>query len=191
MNVAPLFQIFTRNSTDTTPWKNGGGRTREICKSDEDEPYWRLSIADVEEPGPFSPFVGLSRILTVIEGEGMILQSKTESISANLLKPVAFSGDEEIFGKLPRGAIQNFNLIYDATGWDADVTCGPAMELFSLPQVTPDIAALYCVDGSIELSDGTKLGPHSGLIVRGRELNIVSTGNDNSLLVSLRAKPTV
>lgn len=190
MIVTPLFQIFSRDSIDTIPWKNGGGRTREICKSNEGEPYWRLSIADVEEPGPFSPFVGLSRVLTVIEGEGMILQSKTEALSADLGKPVAFSGDEEIFGKLPNGAIQDFNLIYDASGWDAEVTFGPAAKLLSSMRVMQDIAALYCVDGSIELSGDIKLGAHSGVVVRGHELNPVSKSNDNSLLVSLRAKPT-
>ena len=58
----------------TAPWKNGGGVTHEIAKSEEDGAWlWRLSIAEVATDGPFSAFLGLSRILTVIEGEGLQL----------------------------------------------------------------------------------------------------------------------
>ncbi len=87
------------------PWKNGGGVTREIAREEEgDEIGWRLSIADVGLEGSFSAFPGLQRILTVIEGAGMVLDRPNEPpIAANLFEPVSFSGDEPINGLLPNG----------------------------------------------------------------------------------------
>ena len=47
------------------PWKNGGGVTREVAKSSDNQGLiWRLSLADVIQEGTFSTFPKLSRILT-------------------------------------------------------------------------------------------------------------------------------
>ena len=58
------------------PWRNGGGVTRQVVSaggSGSQDFDWRISIADVNEPGPFSSFPGVDRIITVVEGEGMDL----------------------------------------------------------------------------------------------------------------------
>jgi len=58
------------------PWRNGGGVTREVVSVGGSGPQgfdWRISIAEVNEPGPFSTFPGVDRIITVVEGEGMDL----------------------------------------------------------------------------------------------------------------------
>lgn len=64
-----------------SPWKNGGGLTRELF-SDADEaaadapaPAWsvRLSLADITRDGPFSAFPGVTRWFTVVEGAGVRL----------------------------------------------------------------------------------------------------------------------
>lgn len=57
------------------PWANGGGITREIAAlRGAGGILWRISLADVDAEGPFSVFAGLRRILTVIEGAGMVLE---------------------------------------------------------------------------------------------------------------------
>ncbi len=40
------------------PWKNGGGSTLELLQEPAADGgfHWRLSIADVATPGPFSTF---------------------------------------------------------------------------------------------------------------------------------------
>ena len=43
---------------------------------------WRLSIAEVDEDGPFSLFEGMARILTVIDGKGMVLESEDGVLDA-------------------------------------------------------------------------------------------------------------
>ena len=49
------------------PWKNGGGTTTEVAVSPEgaglDHFDWRISMARVEQDGPFSTFPGIDRTL--------------------------------------------------------------------------------------------------------------------------------
>ena len=49
-------QFFSRDTITASPWKNGGGVTREVAKSPSQAPFWRLSIANVDQEGPFSSF---------------------------------------------------------------------------------------------------------------------------------------
>lgn len=106
-----------------TPWKNGGGSTREICR-DQGEGLdgfgWRLSIADIEQGGPFSTFAGYERIITVLEGEGMRLQVDGASSGAlRAFEPFAFSGDSTVSCELIDGPIRDFNLIYSPVRFTA------------------------------------------------------------------------
>lgn len=57
------------------PWKNGGGATREIATGRiGDQAAWRISRADVGQDGAFSDFAGLTCILTLVSGRGMVLK---------------------------------------------------------------------------------------------------------------------
>ncbi|MEQ1929562.1 MAG: HutD family protein [Parvularculaceae bacterium] len=97
-----------------TPWKNGGGVTREIAvRADEKGFIWRLSVADVGRNGPFSMFPGLLRILTVIAGDGLRLRHAGGVLEANRGNPVSFDGDTPIDCELVSGPVRDFNLIYD------------------------------------------------------------------------------
>ena len=59
------------------PWKNGGGMTVEIAVSPEgagiEDFDWRVSMAFVEQDGPFSIFPGIDRTLAVLSGDGIVL----------------------------------------------------------------------------------------------------------------------
>lgn len=102
------------NEMPPSPWKNGGGFTREIALCADDRGLiWRLSVADVERPGPFSLFEGKSRVLTVIEGAGLRLVLQRSVIDARPGLPVRFSGDLPIDCVLVEGPVRDFNLIYD------------------------------------------------------------------------------
>ena len=135
----------------TAPWKNGGGVTHEIAKSEEDGAWlWRLSIAEVATDGPFSAFPGLSRILTVIEGEGLQLHLPDQNLSALPDKPVAFSGDVPVTSTLINGPIRDFNVIYDATKISAtvEVEQGPTRHMIgSVQSGILSLAGLVKVDG--------------------------------------------
>jgi environmental stress-induced protein Ves len=69
------------------PWKNGGGVTREIVRAPVEtaEFDWRLSLATIDAPGPFSAFAGYHRTLVLVRGAGVELsfaQHGTSRLSA-------------------------------------------------------------------------------------------------------------
>ncbi len=118
-----MFTILTPDQFVTSAWKNGGGVAHEIARKETNGKWlWRLSIAEVASDGPFSRFENLSRILTVIEGNGIDLHSPDAILNAPLLTPVRFSGDLPIEGKLINGPIRDFNIIYDADVLDVAAT---------------------------------------------------------------------
>jgi len=127
------------------PWKNGGGVTREIAqKADDRGMIWRLSVADVARAGPFSHFPGLTRVLTVIEGAGLLLRHPDGVIKALHGAPVRFSGETAIDCDLIDGPVRDFNLIHDAARRSMDVIRLDAGEhrLRGLGLLTLDGAAL-------------------------------------------------
>lgn len=59
------------------PWKNGGGETAEVALAPAgaslDDFDWRVSIARVEQDGPFSLFPGVERTMAILSGAGLRL----------------------------------------------------------------------------------------------------------------------
>jgi uncharacterized protein len=108
-----------------TPWKNGGGSTLEVCRDQGTglEGFgWRLSIADITEGGAFSSFTGYERVITVLEGAGMILE--VDAVSSGPLyafEPFAFSGASQVRCSLIDGPIRDFNLIYAPERYQAQL----------------------------------------------------------------------
>lgn len=107
----------------TMPWKNGGGVTHEIAKREKfGRLIWRFSVADVTSDGPFSRYEGLARILTVIEGGGLMLAAPDGWIEALAFDPVSFSGDTPITSTRLNGNVQDFNVIFDPQAVSAEVS---------------------------------------------------------------------
>ena len=99
------------------PWRNGGGVTRELAShpqaaSAQDGAWdWRVSIAELTKAGDFSPFPGMERVLTVIEGELLLLTVDGEEHPLEKYRPFKFSGEAAAHGALPTGDIRNLNVI--------------------------------------------------------------------------------
>jgi environmental stress-induced protein Ves len=99
------------------PWRNGGGVTRELAShpqaaSAQDGAWdWRISIAELTKAGDFSPFPGMERVLTVIEGELLLLTVEGEEYPLEKYRPFRFSGEAAAHGALPTGDIRNLNVI--------------------------------------------------------------------------------
>lgn len=93
-----ILNRFDFDSLMPTPWKNGGGITREIVSLGT--PFdWRVSIAQVDSDGPFSVFPGIDRTIVLLEGPGLQLQSSDASLVHTLdqaLQPFDFSGDLQL-----------------------------------------------------------------------------------------------
>lgn len=101
-------------------WKNGAGYTIELARSDGDSLDtfdWRISMADVKTSGDFSKFNGMQRILTVLEGTGIVLNIDGDSEHLKTLQSAQFSGDSTTSCELSNGPIRDFNLIYHPEKW--------------------------------------------------------------------------
>lgn len=137
------------------PWKNGGGITHEIARKEEaGQLLWRLSVAEVASDGPFSAFPELERILTVIEGAGLILDTPGGPIAAHPLEPVRFSGDLPVTGRLLGGPVRDLNVIFDSQRIAAEVRL--VTDALPMPAARP--AALLCLSGRFRLA-GVELPP--------------------------------
>lgn len=119
---------FTVAELPVTPWKNGGGSTREIAcwppgasMADFD---WRVSIATIAASGPFSVFEGVDRHIMLLEGDGVRLQSADGQIDhplATAHQPFAFSGDAAVHCKLLGGPSSDFNVMTRRGRWRAEL----------------------------------------------------------------------
>jgi uncharacterized protein len=142
-----------------SPWKNGGGVTREIAAArDEtrgaalDAFAWRVSVADVAQAGPFSRFEGVERTLVLLEGAGMLLDEAGPAAKTHaLVQPLdiaRFAGEAAIDARLVNGPTRDFNLMVrrDAARGTLDVWRAP---------MAIDIAAqtvlLYCAQGAFDV----------------------------------------
>jgi uncharacterized protein len=107
--------VLRESDYATVPWKNGGGLTREILKVPPDAAAfdWRLSLATIEQPGPFSAFDGYDRTLVLIRGAGVELDFGSQG-RAVLRAPgqlAAFDGGWATSCTLSDGPSSDLNLI--------------------------------------------------------------------------------
>lgn len=99
------------------PWRNGGGVTRELAShpkaaSAQDGTWdWRVSIADVAKAGDFSTFPGMERVITIIDGDLMLLTVDGSEHPLERYRPFRFSGEAASSATLPTGDVRDLNII--------------------------------------------------------------------------------
>ena len=98
-------------------WRNGGGETAEIAVSPEDAGLddfdWRVSMARVESAGPFSLFPGVYRTLSILEGEGVVLdiEGRLPVRLTGVSEPYGFPADVAVHAGLVGGPITDLNVM--------------------------------------------------------------------------------
>lgn len=139
------------------PWKNGGGRTTQLAidpaSAGLDDFSWRISMARVSHPGPFSQFPGVDRSLAIVDGAGLKL-----SVPGRFLLQVdetssayAFPGEWNIDSTLVDGAITDFNVLTRRDVWTHTLE---RLRLFrNVVMDGADDAFIYCVQGEAYLGD--------------------------------------
>jgi uncharacterized protein len=95
------------------PWRNGGGRTRELLAWPTPADWRvRISVADVEAPGPFSRFEGSERWFAVLQGAGVVLDiAGTGHQVTPASAPLQFDGAAAVECRLLDGATRDLNLM--------------------------------------------------------------------------------
>jgi uncharacterized protein len=153
-------QVLRESEYITIPWKNGGGLTREILKVPPDAAAfdWRLSLATIATPGPFSAFDGCDRTLVLVRGAGVELDFGPHG-QTTLRAPgqlAAFDGAWPTRCTLIDGPCTDLNLIVARARAEA--------QAMILRVTAPEIirtsgwkeTVVCCVSGSVQIENGTR-----------------------------------
>ena len=107
------WQVVRLEDAVATPWRNGGGVTRELAAWPSSTDWtWRMSVAEIGQSGPFSTFDGVDRWFAVLAGSGvqLIVDQQTHHLTA-AQQPFFFDGAACTNCQLTDGATQDFNLM--------------------------------------------------------------------------------
>lgn len=156
-------QVIRCDQVEPQAWRNGGGQTRELLAWPGREDWQlRISVADIDRDGPFSPYPGVDRWFAVVEGAGVRLQlpGGARSIDTNSA-PVHFQGEDAPGCDLLDGPTRDLNLmVRRAQGLAAMQRAEPGADL-TAPAA---LRALFCADAvtlHIDGSDARALAPFS------------------------------
>lgn len=173
-------RLLRYDDLPATPWKNGGGVTRELACHPQgtglDDFVWRVSIADVAASGPFSRFPGVDRIIMLLDGDGMQLQFENGKRHAltEALRPYRFRGEAELYAQLADGPSKDFNLMFRRAYAE-----GQVFVWRSANTATSGFVLLYCATGAWQIGEH-RIGPHdslSGTIPTGTALQPLEDGS--------------
>ena len=137
------------------PWMNGGGETIEIAVWPQGAGLasfdWRVSMARVTQPGPFSSFTGVDRTLAILDGAGLTLAvAGRHPVELTAASPgYTFPADLPVTATLADGPVLALNAMTrrDRVRHALDrlsVTAPRAL------QIDADWALLLCRTGAIE-----------------------------------------
>lgn len=141
-----------------TPWRNGGGTTREIVSLPAEAGFetfdWRVSVATIAADGPFSAFPGIDRTIMLLDGDGVRLRSvpvdgAVEHLLAKRLVPFEFSGDVALDCTLIGGESSDFNLMVRRGRGAGDVTVHRRDV-----RVSAQAGLVLALDGGAEVAEG-------------------------------------
>ena len=129
------------------PWRNGGGRTRELLAW-PDARAWsvRISLAEIEAHGPFSDFAGVERWFAVVEGAGVALHFDDSEVRVGPGDaPLRFDGSRSPHCRLLAGPTRDLNLMLrGANGLMQRVASGIAWPAaFGFKALYTDVAGVW------------------------------------------------
>ena len=198
------WQVVRLADVVPTPWKNGGGTTRELVAWPDAEHWiWRMSVAEVAQSGPFSRFDGVQRWFAVLGGAGVTLTHNGTCHPLNVEStPFCFDGGGLTHCELVDGATQDFNLMVrvagdfrnagearqvGAVGSMARVS-GSASVNFNTLSNTIKIVAVYAISSWVNVRfNGEKAGfePHSLFWRSAAAHDVIQVEGNDALLIEI------
>lgn len=147
-------RIVRRHEYKAMPWRNGGGTTYEIACEPQGGGFafeWRLSLALIEQGGPFSNFTGYTRAISLVSGAGCILHG-IDPAPVRLDAPGVtrlFSGAVSVTCELIAGPCHDLNLMVREPG---KIVSARHLRLGSerIPCTSQRNNAVFCLEGAIE-----------------------------------------
>jgi environmental stress-induced protein Ves len=151
-------RILRKEAYRSTPWKNGGGITQEVIRSPTDGAAfdWRLSVARIEKPGPFSDFSGYARTMVLLAGGGIRL-SGAGAADLRLHRCgdlIRFDGALHLHCDLLNGPCTDLNLMVSKRVGEAQIGIEALSRQPVLRAVPGNTLVLFCIAGPAVLDHG-------------------------------------
>ncbi len=152
--MTPPPRVIAPHEYRTMPWKNGLGATTELCVEPPGATVerfdWRLSIAELRGPGPFSTFVGYDRVIVQLDGAPMALtHDGASAVALRLRVPHAFRGEAATACDLD-GLAHDFNLMVRRAAVRASLDVRTLRAGDALPDGEGHARVIYVLHGAIE-----------------------------------------
>ncbi len=156
-SLHPSLRLVPAHEYRRERWRNGSGWTREILRSPDtgDDWDWRMSIAEIEQDGPFSQFSGIDRQLVLLNGHGMRLRFDDGEV-IEVQPPhgrVRFAGERIASGELNDGPTHDFNLMWRRDRIDAELWHRPLVGLMMLFVEPGEQWAVHVLSGHAQASN--------------------------------------
>ena len=178
-------QVFQAEDFVTTQWS--GGETIQLLIWPEDGSLadrdfaYRISSAKVEtSPSVFSDFSGFDRWISVLEGRMVLTHPGQDPIDLAPFECYHFDGGIETKSQ---GLCRDFNLIYRAGAYQADLLSFSELKSTTLSMGESDHYFIYLYQGRLDISGFDKkltLEAGQGLWARGLEGHLDFEGFESS-----------
>lgn len=186
--------IIRATALAAQPWANGAGSTREIARHPAQDAWdWRLSIAAIDAPAPFSSLPGIERELVLLHGEGVRLRFEDDGSERDVLPPhgrLRFDGGRVVHGAPVDGPASVFNLMWRPDRVDAECWLRPLVGTLALFAEQDETWVLHLVAGRVAGQSPGIERLHAGdtLVAGGQpgRLHVRLDGQGEALLMRLR-----
>jgi uncharacterized protein len=110
----------------TMPWANGQGTTLELAVhppgATAASMEWRISVATVAAPGPFSSLPGVDRVLLMLDDVDAVLSVDGTAFPLRQFDQVVFSGDADVALASVSSPARDLNLMTRRGRWAGRMT---------------------------------------------------------------------
>ena len=165
----PFVQAIPRAVQRDEPWANGAGVTTVILR-EPDDADWRIrvSVAKVEQEGPFSELPGTRRMLVPLDAPMTLRFPDGSERRGARFDVLQFDGSPAPAGVLPEGATRDFNLMLRGNA-RGEVLARTLIDSMPLPTEAGVRWLVYLDSGHARLNseDGETvlLNPHDAALV--------------------------
>lgn len=187
------FKVLKAKDHRRMPWKNGGGVTVEVAihpiNASVDNFDWRISTATVANDGPFSTFPDIDRTLSVLQGNGIVLD--VEGVETTLTRetaPFAFAADASSGARLIEGPITDLNVMTRRGNFAHQVTRIVTNDSV-IVEAESGTVLIFCAEGNFELKSDNRiahLDQHDCLILsEDAQFSVELTGRGIAYKISI------
>ena len=137
------------------PWANGQGTTLELVVHPRGATTasmeWRISVATVAEPGPFSSLPGVDRVLLMLDDVEAVLSIDGLAVAMRRFDQVVFSGDSGVALTTVSAPARDLNLMTRRGLWGGRMT---RVDLGAVgPRTGADHTWVLVVSGAADITD--------------------------------------